>query len=86
MACQRLGLAGRPIASAGRDRCQLRLLLSKQAFNRLPLDRIRLGRQESLKMRDVQVYYGSVHDRPQFPCPAMLPFGSGSDIEGATGA
>lgn len=64
MACQGLGLARGPVAFAGRNTRQLGFLLGKEAFYGLPLDEIRLGRQESLKMRNVQVQYGSVHDMP----------------------
>lgn len=70
MARQGLSLARRPIAFAGHNARQLRLLLRQQALYRLPLDRIRLRRQESLKVRDVQVHYGSVHDLPLIPSPA----------------
>lgn len=64
---------------------QLGLLLGEQAFDRLPLDRIRFRRQESLKMRDVQVQYGSVHDMP-LVLPVRRNLASGSDPIPRSGA
>jgi hypothetical protein len=80
MAHHGLGLARRLVAFAGPNTRQLGFLLSKQAFYGLPLDRIRLGRQKSLKMRNVQVQYGSVHDMPLIaPVRRYLASGSGPD-------